>query len=383
MPDTGGGVRFFLGEGLPLRWRISAGHRGSPDVRIVRQPASVRSLIVPLGRAPRWPTLCGSKRHAARLALREKDGRVQRAISISVPSSATQELIAELEGHEHVTALSVAREASVKPPGDVVTVHALERGSDAVLAAAQRARRHGPVSVATEELLSVADPDHHEQLVRDLDEGLWEEAVTGLGHRGRATVNFVVLIVAGGVIALTGLLTETNQAAVAFVAAAIIAPGFEPLAKIPLGLVLHRRDLVQRGLRSTATGYLALTAAAAIAYLGLRAGGVVTETQLVSNSEVRRLADPGVIDVVVSAAGALTGMIMEVANRRNMIAGPLIALALIPAAALVGAAVGAGQGSLALEALLRLALDFLLIVVFGAAVVAYKQARVHHRPPME
>ncbi|HSH60083.1 MAG TPA: DUF389 domain-containing protein [Acidimicrobiales bacterium] len=308
---------------------------------------------------------------------------MQRAISISVPSSATQELIAELEGHEHVTALSVAREASVKPPGDVVTVHALERGSDAVLAAAQRARRHGPVSVATEELLSVADPDHHEQLVRDLDEGLWEEAVTGLGHRGRATVNFFVLIVAGGVIALTGLLTETNQAAVAFVAAAIIAPGFEPLAKIPLGLVLHRRDLVQRGLRSTATGYLALTAAAAIAYLGLRAGGVVTETQLVSNSEVRRLADPGVIDVVVSAAGALTGMIMEVANRRNMIAGPLIALALIPAAALVGAAVGAGQGSLALEALLRLALDFLLIVVFGAAVVAYKQARVHHRPPME
>ena len=308
---------------------------------------------------------------------------MQRAISISVPTSATDELLAELEGHDHVTALSVAREASVKPPGDVVTVHALDRGSDAVLAAAQRAQRHGPVSVATEELLSIADPEHHDELVRDVDEGLWEEAVTGLGHRGRVTFNFVALIVAGGVIALTGLVTETNQAAVVFVAAAIIAPGFEPIAKIPLGLVLRRRALLQRGLRSVTIGYLALIAATAIAYLGLRAAGVITEGQLVANSEVRRLADPSAIDVLVSAAGAITGMIMEVANRRNMIAGPLIALALIPAAALVGAGVGAGELNLALEALMRLALDFALIVCLGVAVVAYKQARVHRRVPME
>ena len=308
---------------------------------------------------------------------------MQRAIYISVPPSATDELLAELESHEHVTALSVAREASVKPPGDVVTVHSLDRGSDAVLAAAQRAQRHGPVSVATEELLSIADPEHHDKLVRDIDEGLWEEAFTGLGHRGRVTVNFVALIVAGGVIALTGLVTETNQAAVVFVAAATIAPGFEPIAKIPLGLVLRRRALLRRGLRSVTIGYLALIAASAIAYLGLRAAGVITEDQLVANSEVRRLADPSVIDVLVSAAGALTGMIMEVANRRNMIAGPLIALALIPATALVGAGVGAGEVGLALEALMRLALDFALVVCLGAAVVAYKQARVHRRAPLE
>ncbi|HEX2274877.1 MAG TPA: DUF389 domain-containing protein [Acidimicrobiales bacterium] len=252
-----------------------------------------------------------------------------------------------------------------------------------MLAAAQRAQRHGPVSVATEELLSIADPEHHHELVRDVDEGLWEEAITGLGHRGRVTVNFVALIIAGGVIALTGLVTETNQAAVVFVAAAIIAPGFEPVAKVALGLVLRRWALLRRGLRSITVGYLTLIAATAIAYLGLRAAGVIAESQLVANSEVRRLADPSAIDVLVSAAGALAGMIMEVANRRNMIAGPLIALALIPAAALVGAGVGAGELGLALEALMRLALDFALIVGFGVAVVAYKQARVHRRTPME
>ncbi len=37
----------------------------------------------------------------------------------------------------------------------------------------------------------------------------------------------------------------------AFVAASIIAPGFELLVKIPLGLVLRRGNVVRRGLVST------------------------------------------------------------------------------------------------------------------------------------
>lgn len=41
-----------------------------------------------------------------------------------------------------------------------------------------------------------------------------------------------------------------------------------------------------------------------------------------------------------------------------------------------------GRGHLVLEGLERLAIDVALIVVFGAALVAYKQATVHRRVPM-
>ncbi|MBA3439735.1 MAG: hypothetical protein H0T92_07695 [Pyrinomonadaceae bacterium] len=71
---------------------------------------------------------------------------------------------------------------------------------------------------------------------------------TGLRHQGRMNANYVVLMALGGAIAAFGLVSEPAPQAIAFVAASIIAPGFEPLAKIPLGLALGHWNVVKRGL---------------------------------------------------------------------------------------------------------------------------------------
>ncbi len=55
---------------------------------------------------------------------------MHRTLQITVPPSYTDELIHELERLEGVIHLSVVRGASVKPPGDVLTVHALNREAD-------------------------------------------------------------------------------------------------------------------------------------------------------------------------------------------------------------------------------------------------------------
>ena len=55
-------------------------------------------------------------------------------IEITVnPSSYTDELIRSLEQMEDAISLSIMREASIRPPGDVLTVHALNRGVDDML----------------------------------------------------------------------------------------------------------------------------------------------------------------------------------------------------------------------------------------------------------
>lgn len=53
---------------------------------------------------------------------------MHRTIEINVPSTYTDTLIEELERLEHVITVSVLRGASIKPLGDVVTVHALNAG---------------------------------------------------------------------------------------------------------------------------------------------------------------------------------------------------------------------------------------------------------------
>jgi hypothetical protein len=74
---------------------------------------------------------------------------VHTEIEVIVPSSRTDELIDDLQQMDDVVSLSVVREVSIKPPGDVFTVHALNRGADEVLRLANAAREEGQVSVST------------------------------------------------------------------------------------------------------------------------------------------------------------------------------------------------------------------------------------------
>jgi hypothetical protein len=87
-----------------------------------------------------------------------------------------------------------------------------------------------------------------------------------LRHQGRITSNYLLLMAVGGIIAAAGVLAEPAVAIVAYVASAIIAPGFEPVAKIPLGIVLRRGEVLKVGIVSTIAGYAALMLAAAATY---------------------------------------------------------------------------------------------------------------------
>ncbi len=77
-------------------------------------------------------------------------------------------------------------------------------------------------------------------------------------------------MVLGGAVAATGLVVESTPQAISIVAAAIIAPGFDPLANIPMGLALRRWDVARAGLVLAVIGYLALILSAALVFLVLR-----------------------------------------------------------------------------------------------------------------
>jgi hypothetical protein len=130
---------------------------------------------------------------------------LHRTLEITVPPSYTDELIHELERLEGVIHLSVVRGASVKPPGDVLTVHALNREADEVLRLADAARKEGQVSVTTGELTSIIDPEHERKVANDVDEALWEEAETGLRHQSQITTNYLALMALGGIVGAIGL----------------------------------------------------------------------------------------------------------------------------------------------------------------------------------
>jgi hypothetical protein len=307
---------------------------------------------------------------------------VHRTIEISSPVSYTDELLGKLENLEQVISLTVVRQGSVKPPGDVLTVHVLNYGADEVMRFADAGREHGVISVATGELTSIVDPEHEHKVANDVDEALWEEVETGLRHQSRITANYLGLMALGGIVGAIGLVVEGTSQAIAFVAASIIAPGFEPIGKIPMGLALRRWDVARTGLWSAGAGYLALVLSAALVFVLLLLTGVVAVEEFADNPEVQTLADPTLREILISACGAVAGMVLILSYREYLIPGALIALGIIEAAAMIGVGLVAGEPGLALAGAWRFGLDALFIVAGGVIVVLLKQTLFHRRAPM-
>ena len=127
---------------------------------------------------------------------------------------------------------------------------------------------------------------------------------------------------------------------------------------------------------------VALPAVMGLTLAWLLAAGETTPAALATNPEVHHLRYPGLPELLVSGAGAVAGVIMLAAYRRSFQAGPLIAQALIPAAALVGAGLAAGHPALATAGLLRFGMDAGFILGAGLVVFGLKQALVHRRAPL-
>ena len=273
---------------------------------------------------------------------------MHRTIEVTLLPAAADTLAAALQGLQHVVGVARQRGASVQPAGcDVIVVHALNRGTDAVMrAVAEAAARHGgPLSVATAELASLSDPEHQAAIDRDVDEALWEEMETGMRHQGRITANFLALMALGGAIAAAGLVSKDPVLqTIAVIAAAVLTPGFEPISKIPLGLVLRQFEVVKLGLMSSLAGYAVLAAGAAVAFLALWGFGAIVPDDFFAGPAAEHLAHPPAPDVLISFCGAVAGVVIQVAYRRSVIAGALIAMRIIDAAAAVGGGAQADRG---------------------------------------
>jgi len=168
----------------------------------------------------------------------------------------------------------------------------------------------------------------------------------------------------------------------AFVGAAIIAPGFEPIAKTAQAVVLRQPKAAARGVISMVVGYVLLSAVAFLTMLLLSRLDGHAHATLLKQPVLRTLTEVHTTALLMSGAAAVAGIIMIVSLRDLYVVGPLIVLVLISNVSLTGAALALGEGRLALAALERAAIDAAAILVLGGGVFYWKQRGFHKRRPL-
>src|SRR4051812_21466351 len=113
---------------------------------------------------------------------------MQRTITITAPSPLVASLAEKLRGLDQVLALNVLPGAGVKPAGDVLLVHVLNRGTDDVLRLAQGVLGSEGV-IVTAEAASASVLGGEQPPPKDVDEATWEEMESGLRQNGQVTPN--------------------------------------------------------------------------------------------------------------------------------------------------------------------------------------------------
>lgn len=307
---------------------------------------------------------------------------MHRIVTVSLPADCTDLLISQFHTMPNVVGLSVGRGTSLKPTGDVLTLQVLNRGTDDVLRCISSGCLGRSYSITTSELDSIIDPEHHSIIEKDYDEAIWEETESGLRHNGRLTPNYIALMGVGGMVAAVGLVSDPAPQAVSFVAAAVLAPGFDPLAKIALGLLHRRAHLIVFGLRNSLLGYLTLILFAGLSFWLMQLSGATSLAEFTGNPEVESLSNPGPKQYLMSLGGALAGGIIVASYRESFIAGAMMALASIHSAAMIGMSLVAGNWEHAWQGTERFGLDALFVISSCYVVFGLKQRFIHRRQPI-
>jgi len=296
---------------------------------------------------------------------------VHRKFVISGDPQVLRRLASELEPMAAIVRVSLDETACLKPRGGVLDVQALNRSSDEVLRQIQRDIELGKVVVEISESTSIIDVSRQEVIDHDYDEMLWEEMEQNLRNQARISGNSLVLMALGGIITAAAIGAPPSLQVIAMVGASIIAPGFDGIAGISLGLVLRRWKVVGRAAVAALTTYAVAIAAAGATHVALRAAGAAG----------KGLEDRTVIELL--AVGPPTLAISAASLRDIYVVGPLMALVLIPSASFFGCALATGSWSIAAEALRRLAIDAAFVVAASAVIFWVKQRTVHKRRPLD
>ncbi|WFE26055.1 DUF389 domain-containing protein [Solwaraspora sp. WMMD791] len=299
-----------------------------------------------------------------------------RVVTVALPSDRTEDLVGELQAIEGLLALRVFPGGSRQPPGDVVDAEMTDRCLPTMMHVIDRyVRAAGSgVSVTMSEPTGMVTTPGSDALARDPASSTLEEMEFMMAREATMGLNKMLVMAISGAMAVVGVATDSLHIVIA---AMVIAPGFEPLMRLALATVANRR-VWWRGASDTGKGYGALVVGAGLAGLFLPVVGVAVPVgeggYLAAGALAAYWGGVSVSATLVTVLGGLAGALLVAASRSVLTAGVMIALALVPAAALTGVGVVVGDFSMAGAAALRWLHDAAIVFVCGVAVLGGKRA---------
>lgn len=294
------------------------------------------------------------------------------------PADRTEAVLAALAGLDQVQHVTYMPEVVLDPRGDLVTALVHHDVTDDLVVALQRIGPWGDGMISFTDIdLSLADPrsvdrDGDEDWDVEADVVVIEQIKQRAHHDAQGSWNYLMTMVAAGVIAAVGVLTDQP---VLIVGAMAVSPDLSRITSANVGVVTGDVSLAARAIRTLALGMLVASVASAVVASGSRVGELVPPSfSLETLQRVTFVTRPDVFSVIVAVAAGIAGMLAFENAKSGGAVGVAISVTTIPAAAAIGVAVALTTTSEALAAAAQLGVNVACLVVAGSLTLAVQRA---------
>lgn len=259
-------------------------------------------------------------------------------LRIVVPPDMTAKVLGVLEGSAAVCNIIVMRGVALQPAGDVVLCDVAREAASIVLADLQElgVPEHGSISV---EQVDVALSRAAEAAARaapgdPANAVVWEEVEELASESTTLTASFMIFMTLSTLIAAVGIFLDTP---ILIVGAMVLGPEFGPLASFCVAVVERRPRLALRSFVALVAGFPVAITAAYLASLIFKWTDLTPDHfSEADHSFAVIISSPTFFSFFVAFIAGVAGVLSLTTSKSGALAGVLISVTTIPAAANIG-----------------------------------------------
>jgi uncharacterized hydrophobic protein (TIGR00271 family) len=200
---------------------------------------------------------------------------------------------------------------------------------------------------------------------------VWEVVDATIRSNAVYPVSFFLLLIAAGLLASVGILTNSQ---ILIVAAMVVGPEYNAVLGTALGITEGSPRPVKRGLAALAVGFaLAIVASFLFCLVIRHTAGAPRDYRLGFVPVADLISKPDLYSLVVAVIAGIVGVVSILQARASALIGVFISVTTIPAAADMGVSAAFGHWSEAWGATQQLVLNVVILIAVGVGALVLQR----------
>jgi uncharacterized hydrophobic protein (TIGR00271 family) len=296
-------------------------------------------------------------------------------LRIYSPAGLTDTAAEVLSGSSMVTSLAIVKDASLRPPGDLIMADIPREAANEVI---DDLRALGLQEEGAIQIVGVPTWISRHALQAEVDAPgagsdtvVWAEVTQKAYEDSQLTWSYMSFMIMATFIASIGIVIDSQ---ILLIGAMVLGPEFGAVAALGLALVRRRPNLYRMAARTLAIGFVvAILVTAGFALIGRLLGWIDMQRIVGPRPLTQFIYTPDRWSLIVAMIAGAAGVLALTSSRAGGLTGVFISVTTIPAAGNVALGLAFGAWSEVLGSSLQLAVNITGMALAGWATLALQQ----------